>query len=152
MSFKCSFDQSLSPVWFFATLWTAAHQVPLFFIISWSLLKFMSIKSEVLSYNHILCYPLRLLLSIFLRIRIFSNEWTLHIRWPKYWSLSSSPSSEYSVLISFRIDWFDLAVHGTLKNLLQHHSLKASVLRCSAFLMVELSLFPYFPYLFAMKW
>ena len=94
---------------------------------------------------------LLILPSIFPSFRVFSNEWTLHIRWPKYWSLSSSPSSDYSVLISCRIDWFDLAVHGTLKNLLQHHSLKASVLRCSAFLMVELSLFPYFPYLFAMK-
>ena len=94
---------------------------------------------------------LLILLSIFPSIRVFSNEWTLHIRWPKYWPFSSSPSNEYSGLISFRIDCFHLAVHGTLKNLLQHHSLKASVLWYSAFFMVQCSLFSYFPYLFAMK-
>ena len=90
----------------------------------------------------ILCHPLLLLPSIFSSIRIFSNESALHIRWPKYWSFSFSidPSSEYSGLISFRTDWFDLlAVQGTLKSLLQHHSSKASILQCSAFFMVQLS-------------
>ena len=90
------------------------------------------------SHHLILCHPL-LLLSVFPSIRVFSNKSALHIRWPKYWSFSISPSNEYSGLISFRIDWFDLAVQGTLKSLLQHHSSKASVLRCSAFFMVQLS-------------
>ena len=100
-----------------------------------------SIESVRPSNHLILCCPL-LLPSIFLSIRIFSNESTLHIRWPKYWSFSfsTSPSNEYSGLISFRIDWFDLlAVQGTLKSLHQHHSSKASVLQCSAFFMVQLS-------------
>ena len=103
--------------------------------------KLVSIES-VMPYNHlILCCPLLLLLSIFPSIRVFSNELTLHVTWPKNWSfsLSISPSNEYSGLISFRIDWFDLAVQGTLKSLLQHHSLKASILRCSAFFMAQLS-------------
>ena len=86
----------------------------------------------------ILCHPL-LLPSIFPSIRVFSKELALHIRWPKYWSFSISPSNEYSGLISFKIDWFDLAIQGTLKNLLQHHSSKASVLWCSAFFIVQLS-------------
>ena len=90
------------------------------------------------SHHLILCHPL-LLLSVFPSIRVFSNKSALHIRWPKYWSFSISPSNEYSGLISFCIDWFDLAVQGTLKSLLQHHSSKASVLRCSAFFMVQLS-------------
>ena len=100
----------------------------------------MSIEA-VMPFNHlILCLHLLLLPSIFLRIRIFSNESTLHIRWPKCWSLSISPPKEYSGLISFRIDWFDLlAVQETLKSLLQHHSSKASILQCSAFFMVQLS-------------
>ena len=102
----------------------------------------MSIKL-VMSSNHlILCRPLLLLPSIFLSIRVFSNESALHIRWPKYWnfSFSISPSNEYSGLISFRMDWLDLlAIQGTLKSLLQHHSSKASVLRCSTFFMVQLS-------------
>ena len=105
----------------------------------------MSIESVMPSNHHILCRPLLLLLSIFPRIRVFSNESMFHIRWPKYWSFnfSISPSNEYSGLISFRIDWFDLhAVQGTLKSLLQHHSSKASVLQCSAFFMVQLS-YPY---------
>ena len=89
------------------------------------------------SHRLILCHPL--LLSVFPSIRVFSNESALHIRWPKYWSFSVSPSNEYSGLISFRIDWFDLPVQGTLKSLLQHHSSKASVLRCSAFFMIQLS-------------
>ena len=105
------------------------------------LLKFMS-SEPVMSSNHlILCHPLLLLPSVFPRIRVFSNESALHIRWPEYWSFSFSisPSSEYSRLISFRVDWFDLAVQGTLKSLLQHHSSKASILRHSAFFMVQLS-------------
>ena len=94
----------------------------------------------MLSNPLILCYPLLLLSSIFLSIRIFSSETVLHIRWPKCWSLSISPPKEYSGLISFRIDWFDLlAVQETLKSLLQHHSSKASILQCSAFFMVQLS-------------
>src|SRR5574341_1012722 len=98
---------------------------------SQSLLKFISIESVILSNHLIFCHPFLLLPSVFPSIRVFSNELTLHIRWPKYWSFgfSISPSNEYSVLISFRIDWFDLlAVQGTLESLLQHHSLKASVL------------------------
>ena len=105
------------------------------------LLKLTSIKSVMPSNHLILWRPLLLLSSIFLTIRVFFNESILHIRWPKYWSLSFSisPSNEYSGLISFRIDWFDLAFQGTLKSLLQHHSLKASVPRRSAFFMVQLS-------------
>ena len=125
-----------------ATPWTAALQSSLSFTISRSLLKLMSIES-VMPYNHpVLCHPLLLLPSIFLSIRVFSNKSLLCIRWPKYWSFSFSisPSSEYLGLISFRIDRFDLlSVQGTLKSLLQHRSLKASVLRCSAFFMVQLS-------------
>ena len=102
----------------------------------------MSIKSVMPSHHFILCRPLLLLPSIFPSIRVFSNESALRIRWPKCWSFSFniSPSNEYSGLISFRMDWFDLlAVQGTLKRLLQHHSSKASVLQCSAFFMVQLS-------------
>ena len=100
--------------------------------ISWSLHKFMSIESMMPSYHLILCHPLLLLPSIFPSIGVFSNNSDLHIRWPKYWSFSFTihPSSEYSGLISFRIDWFDLlAVRGTLNSLLQHHSWKVSILR-----------------------
>ena len=114
----------------FATPWTAACQTSLFFTVSQNLLKLMSIESLMLSNHLILCYVLLLLPSIFPSIRVFSSESTFHIRWPKYWSfsLSISPSNEYSGLISFRIDWFDLlAVQRTLRNLLQHHSFKASV-------------------------
>ena len=102
----------------------------------------MSIKSVMQSNHLILCHPLFLPPSIFPSIRVFSNELTLHMRWPKYWSFSFSfsPSNEYSGLISFRIDWLDLlAVQGTLKSLLQHHSSKASILQCSAFFIVQLS-------------
>ena len=112
-----------------ATSWTAAHQASLSFPISWSLFKLMSIEWVMLSNHLILCCPL--LPSIFPSIRVFSSESVLHIRWPKCWNLSFSisPSNEYSGLISFRIDWFDLlVVQGTLKSLLQHHSLKASIL------------------------
>ena len=110
-----------------------------------SLLKLMSIESVMLSNHLILCHPLPFLPSVFPSIRVFSNESVLHIRWPKYWSFSFniSPSSEYSGLISFRFDWFDLlAVQGTLKSLLQHHNSKTSILWCSAFFMVQLS-YPY---------
>ena len=120
--------QSLSHVWLFATPWTIVHQA-LSSIISRSLLKFTSIELVTPSNHLILCHHLLLLPSIFPSIRVFSSESVLHIRWPKYWSfnLSISPSSECSVLISFRIDWFDvLAVKGTLKSFLQHHSSKAS--------------------------
>ena len=113
--------QSLSHVWLFANPWTAAHQASLSFSISWSLLKLMSIESVMPCNHFVLCRPLILQPSIFPSIRVFSNESALHIRWPKYWSFSFSisPSSEYSGLISFRIDWFDLlAVQGTLKSLL----------------------------------
>ena len=125
-----------------ATPWTAACQASLFITNSGSLLKLMSIESVMPSNHLILCRPLLLLPSIFLSIRAFSNESVLHIRWPKYWSFSFSisPSNEYSGLISFRMDWLDLlAVQGTLKGLLQHHSSKASILQCSAFFMVQLS-------------
>ena len=120
-------------------LWTVAYQASLFITNSWSLLKSMLIGS-VMSSNHlILCGHLLLLPLIFTSIRIFSKQSVLHIRWPKYWSFSFSPSNDYSGLISFRMDWFDLlAVQGTLKSLLQHHSSKASFLRHSAFFMVQL--------------
>ena len=125
--------------------WTAACQASLSITNSQSLPKLMSIESVMLSNHLILCCPLLLLPSIFPSIRVFSNESVLRIRWPKYWSFSFSisPSNEYSGLISFRTDWLDLlAVQGTLKSLLQHHSSKASVLRRSAFFMVQL-LHPY---------
>ena len=123
--------QSLSHVQFFATSRTEAHQASLSITNSWSLLKLMSIESVRPSNHLILCRPLLLLPLVFLSIRVFSSESVLHIRWPMYWSFSFSisPSSEYSGLISFRIDWFDLlAVQGTLKSSLQHHSSKASIL------------------------
>ena len=105
-----------------------------------SLLKFVSLESVMPSNHLIFCHPPLLLPSVFPNIKVFSNELALCIRWPKYWSISISPSNEYSGQISFRIDWFDLlAVQGTLKSLLQHQSLKTSVLQCSAFLMVQLS-------------
>ena len=128
--------QSLSFVQLFVTLWTAAHQVSLSITNSWSLLKFMSIESVMPSNHLFLCHPLLLPPSNFPSIGVFSKESVLCIRWPKYWSLSFSISSsiEYSGLISFKIDWFDLlAVQGTLKSLLQHQSSKASILRHSAF-------------------
>ena len=137
--------QSFSCVRLFVTTWTIASQVSLFFTISRSLLKLLSLESVMPSNHFILCHPFLLLPSILPSIRIFSNESTLHVWWPNYWgfSFSISPFSEYSGLISFRIDWFDLlVVRGTLKSLLQNHSLKASILWCSAFFMVELS-YPY---------
>ena len=134
--------QSLSPVRLFVTPWISACQAFLSITNSRSLLKLLSIALVMPSNHLILCHPLLLPPSIFPSIRVFSNEFILCIRWPKYWSFSFniSPSSEYSGLISFRIDSLDLlAVQGTLKNLLQHHSSKASILRHSVFFMVQLS-------------
>ena len=134
--------QSLSHVQLFATPWTVACQASLSITNSWSLLKLMSIELVMPSSHLILCYALLLLPSIFPSIRVFSNELALPIRWPKYWnfSFSISPSNDYSVLISFRIDWLDaLAVQGTLKSHLQYHSSKASIFQHSAFFMVQLS-------------
>ena len=125
-----------------ATPRTAAHQASLSITNSWSLPKLMSIELVMPSNHLILCDPLLLLPSIFPSIRVFSNESAVLIRWPKYWSFSFniSPSNEHPGLISFRMDWLDLlAVQGTLKSLLQHHSSKASVLQHSAFLTVQLS-------------
>ena len=132
--------QSLSHLRLFATPWTAAHQASLSITNSWGLLKLMSIALVIPSNHLILCCPLLLLPSTFSSIRVFSNESILHIRWPKYWSFSISPSNEYSQLTSFKMDWLDLlAVPGTLKSLLQHHSSKASILQRSAFFIVQLS-------------
>ena len=127
--------QSFSRVQLFVTPWTAARQASLSITNSQSLLKLMSIESEMPS-NHLIPYCPLLLPSVFPSIRVFSNESALHIRWLKYWSFSFniSPSNEYSGLTSFRMDWLDLlAVQGTLKSLLQHHSSKTSILWCSAF-------------------
>ena len=128
--------RSLSCVQLFMTLWTAAHQPSLSITNSRSLLKLVSIESVMPSNHLILCHPLFLPPSIFPSIKVFSNESALRIRWPKYWSFrfSISPSNEHPGLISFRMDWLDVpAVQGILKSLLQHHSSKASILRCSAF-------------------
>ena len=134
--------KSLSQVWLFVTPWTAAHQASMSITVSMSLLKLMSIISVISSNHLILCHPLLLLPSIFPIIRIFSNESVIHIRTPKYWTFSFSISStkEYSGFISFRIDCFDLlAVPGTLKSLIQHHSSEASILRRTAFFTVQRS-------------
>ena len=139
--------QSLSCVQLFVTQWTAVCQASLSITNSWSSPKLMSIESVMPSNYLILCRPLLLLPSIFPSIRVFSKESVLHIRWPKYWSFSFSisPSNEYLGLISFRMNWLDpLAVQGTLKSLLQHHSSKASILRHSAFFIVQFS-HPYMP-------
>ena len=131
-----SSGQSLSYFWLFVTRWTAVRQASLYITNSWSLLKLISIELVLASNHLILCSPLLLLPSVFSSIRVFSDESVLCIRWPKYWSFSFiiSSSNEYSGLISFRIDWFNLlAVQGTLKSLLQHHGSEASVLQCSAF-------------------
>ena len=145
-SHQFSSVQLLSCVQLFMAPWTAAPQASLSITNSQSLLKLMPIES-VMPSNHLVLYrPFLLLPSFFPRIRVFSNESVLCIRWPENWSfsLSISPSNEYSRLISFRIDWVDLSVtQGTLKSLLQHHSLKASILQCSAFFMVQLS-HPYY--------
>ena len=137
VQFSCS-----SHVQLFATPWTAVRQASLSITTSWSWFRLMSIESVMPSNHLILCHPLLLPPLIFPSIRVFSNESADHIRWPKYWSFSFSisPSNEYSGLTSFRIYWFDLlAVQGTLKSLLQHHSSKASIIWCSAFFMVQLS-------------
>ena len=131
--------QSLSSVRLFVTPWIAARQASLSITNSWSLLKLMPIESVMSS---ILCRPLLLLPPIPPSIRVFSNESTLHMRWPKYWSFSFSisPSNEHPGLIFFRMDWLDLlAVQGTLKSLLEHHSSKVSIFRCSDFFTVQLS-------------
>ena len=134
--------QPLSCVWLFTIPWTTACQASRSITKSWSLLKFMSIESVIPSSHLILCRLLLLLPLIPPSIKVFSNESTLHMRWPKYWSFSFSISlsNEYPGLISFRMDWLDLlAVQGTLKSLLQHHSSKESILWCSAFFTVQLS-------------
>ena len=137
----CCSVQSLSRIRLFATTWTAAHQASLSITNSQSSFKLMSIESVTPSSHLILCCPLLLLPLIPPSIRVFSNESTLLIRWPKYWSFSFSiiPTNEHPGLISFRMDWLDLlAVQGTLKSLLQDHSSKASILQCSAFFTVQL--------------
>ena len=139
---RLSSGQSLSHVQLFATPWIAARQASLSITNSWSLPKPMSIKSVMPPSHLILCHPLLLLPPIFPSIRVFSNESALHVRWPKYWSFSFriSPSNEHPGLISFRMDWLDLiAVQGTRKSLLQHHSSKASILWHSAFFTIQLS-------------
>ena len=134
--------QSHSHVQLFVIPRTAACQAFLSFTVSWSLLKLMSIESKIPSNHLFFCHPLLLLPSILSSIRVFSSELALHIRWPKYWSFSFSisPSNEYSGLNSFKADWFDLlAVQGTLKSLLPHHSSRASIPQYSAFFIVQLS-------------
>ena len=141
-SLLLSVVQSLSRVQLSAAPWTAAHQTSLSITISQTLLKFMSTESVMPSSHLTLCHLLLLLPSIFPNIRVFSNESALHIRWPKYWNFrfSISPSNEYSGLISSRMNWMDLlAVQGTLKSLLQHHSSKASIIWRSVFFLVQLS-------------
>ena len=142
MEIQFSSVQSLSRVWLFATPWTAAHQASLSTTNSQSLPKPMSIESVMPSNHLILCHPLLLLSSILPSIRVFSNESTLRMRWPKYCSFSFniSPSNEHPGLISFRMDWLDLlAVQGALKSLLQYHSWKASITLHSAFFTAQLS-------------
>ena len=137
--FIYQFIHQLSCVRLFVSPWTAVHRASLSIANSWSLLKLMSVESVMPSNHLIFCHPLLLLPSIFPSIRVFSNESVLHIKWPKYWSFSFSisPSNEYLGLICFRMDWLDLlAVQGTLKSFLQHHSSKASVPQCSAFFIV----------------
>ena len=141
LSSQFSLVQLFSHVQLFVTPWTAARQASLSIINSWRLLKLMSIESVISSNHLILCCPLLFLPSILPSIRVFSNESVLHIEWSKYWSFSFSisPSNEYSGLISYKMDWLDLAVQGTLKSLLQYHSSEASILQHSAFFIVQLS-------------
>ena len=149
ISVQFSSVQLLSCVRLFATPWATAHQASLSITNSWSSPKPMSIELVMQSNHLILCRLLLLLPSIFPSIAVFSNDSDLHIRWPKYWSFSFniSPSNEYPGLISFRMNWLDLlAVQGTHKSLLQHHSSKASIIRCSAFFTVQLS-HPYMTYI-----
>ena len=133
------FSSELSRVLLFATPWTTACQASLSITNSQSPTKPMSIESVMPSNHFMFCRPLLLLPSIFPSIRVFSNESVLHVRWPKDWSFSFSisPSKEYSGLISFKMDWLDLPVQGTLKTLFQHHSSKASIPQCSAFFTVQ---------------
>ena len=141
MNYMCVVVQLLSHVWLFATSWTAMHEASLSFTLSQSLPKLKSTESMMLSNHPFLCYPLLLLPSIFPSIKVFSSELALHIRRPNYksFSFSISPPNEDSRLISFRIDWLDLlASQETLKSILQHHNLKASILWCLAFFMVQL--------------
>ena len=136
------FSRSVVSNSFFATPWIAARQASLSITISRSSLRLTSIESVMPSSHLILCHPFLLLLPTPLSIRVFSNESTLLMRWPKYWSFSFSiiPSKEIPGLISFRMDWLDLlAIQGTLRSLLQHHSSKASIIRCSAFFIVQIS-------------
>ena len=145
MTERFSSVQSFCRVKLFVTPCTAARQASLSITNSWSLLKLLSIEAVMPSNHLILCHPLLLPPSIFPSIRVFSNEWVLRIRWPEYWSFSFniSPSNDYSGLISFKSDWLDLlAVQGTLKSLLQHHSSKASILWHSALFIVQ-RLYPY---------
>ena len=140
--FSFSSIQLLSCVWLFATPWITAHQASVTITNTQSSFKLMSIKSVMPSKHFILCRPLLLLPPVPPSIRVFFNESTFCMRWPKYWSFSFSisPSNEHPELISFRMDWLDLlAVQGTLKSLLQHHSSKTSILRHSAFFTVQLS-------------
>ena len=140
MPFRFSSVQLLSRVQLFATPWTAARHTTLSITNSQSLLKLMSVELVMPSNHLILCHPLLLLPSIFPSIRVFPNESVLPIRLPKYWSFSFSPSNEYSGLISFRTDWFDLlAVQGTFKSLLQQESSKTPILWCLTFFIVKLS-------------
>ena len=139
LSYHC-IVRSLSHVQLSLTPWTAACQAPLSTIISGNLFKFLPIQLVMLSNHHILCHPLLLLPSVFPSIRVLSKQSALPIRWLKHWSFSIRPSCEYSGLISFRTDWFDLlAVQGTLKSLLWYHISKASIVWCSAFFMVQLT-------------
>ena len=128
-----------SHIWLFENPWIAAYQASLFFTISWNLLNLMTFDLMMPSSHLILCHLFLLLPPIFLSMRVFSNESVFHLWWPKYWrfSFSINTSNEYSGLLSFRIDWFDL--QGTLKSVLQHHSSMASILQCSTFFMVQLS-------------
>ena len=131
--------QLISHVQHFVTPWTAAHQAPLSFTISWSLLKLMSIESVRPSNHLIICLPLLFLSLIFPSIRVFSNEWSFHVRWPKFWSFTINPFNEYLGLISFRTDWLTSLLSKVLRSLFQHHSSKASILWLSVFFIVQLS-------------
>ena len=147
--------QSLNRVWLFVTPWTAAGQDPLYTIISWNLLEYMSVELGILSNSLVLCCPLLLLFSMFPSIGVFSNESALCIRWPKYWSFSFgiSPSRGYSKLISFKIDWFDLLeVQGTLKSLLQQHSSKVLYTVDIFSILFRLKYFSLYNMLFVLIW
>ena len=139
MSIQAVVVQSFNHVWLFATPLAAALQASLSFTISWNLHKLMSIELVMPSNHLIFCHPVLLLPWIFTNIRVFSSESALLIRWPKHWNFSIIPCKEHSGSISFRIDWFDLAVQGTLKSPLQDHSTKALILPCTAFFTGQIS-------------